>query len=107
MTTYCVRLPLKHDFFPGEIVGIYSAKNRDELIDLVDECTDPIGLEFAVMPSGGIYWPGRGPIVTDLYKSDPSNEGEVLARLNSGDLWVTDKWHDSFEALKFKPLFEE
>jgi hypothetical protein len=40
----------------NDLVGFYSAEDVDELIELVDDCTDVEACEYLELPSGGIYW---------------------------------------------------
>lgn len=51
MPGYLVRTSDERD-----LVGFFVAEDHDELIDLIDECTDPAGCEYLELPSGGIYW---------------------------------------------------
>ena len=45
MPNYIVRMSRNHD-----LVGVYSTKDIKELADIVDECTDPSGCQYAVLP---------------------------------------------------------
>jgi hypothetical protein len=48
---YLVRLIENRD-----LVGIYVARDMDQLLFLVDECTDIDGCEYVKLPAGGIMW---------------------------------------------------
>ena len=51
MNVYLVRLIEEQ-----EIVGVFAAKNINNLYDLVDECVSPYECEYAKLPEGGLCW---------------------------------------------------
>jgi hypothetical protein len=105
MSLYCVRLPETHPEHPGEIVGVFSASSKDELMDLVDECCDVWGLEYANLPSGGIMWEERGPRASDLYQELDEESESYKATLKTGNSSLTGRLHSAFrKGLKWKVL---
>lgn len=42
-----------------QVVGIFVAKDVDQLAVLIDECCDPSGCEYLPAGAGGIYQSGR------------------------------------------------
>ena len=105
MTLYCVRIPptCKDKDLADEIVGIFNAKSIWNLIALIDECCEPDGLEYAVMPEGGMYWSGRGPKIRDLYEYNEEGTKGPFATFSTGDGFSFAGMWD-FQELKFKPL---
>lgn len=66
--TYVVRLA-KEPGEPAELVGLFVARDSNELYWLIDEVTDPSDCEYARAPNGfGITWAdkGSGREVADL-----------------------------------------
>lgn len=55
MQAYFVRMNAKQNN-PHEIVGIFVAGSRNQLIDIVDECVDPDRCDFMPVGAGGLYW---------------------------------------------------
>ena len=103
MTLYCVRIPpnSENEEQADEFVGLFNASSALHLVYLVDECCDPSGLEYAVIPPGGIMWNGRGPKIRDLFRYD--GEDDVVATFETGDGYsLSERW--DFQALRFKPL---
>ena len=105
MTLYCVRIPpdAENKEAADEIVGLFNVRSLAELISVVDECCDPDGLEYAVMPVGGIMWSSRGPKIADLYRYNEEGTEGPYATFDTGCGYsFAGDW--DFQALKFKPL---
>jgi len=65
MNVYIVRLIDRK-----ELVGVFWADTIDDLVTLVDECTDPAVCEYRTAHRGGFYWPGLlSPMFDDICKS--------------------------------------
>jgi hypothetical protein len=62
MPTYLVRIIASRD-----LVGVFSADSIIQLIDIIDECTEPDACEYARLPPGGIMWTSPAtPIPIDV-----------------------------------------
>lgn len=104
MTLYCVRMAANHLNVPDEIVGIFSVRSLVELEYFVSEVCPPNETEYAVLPSGGMIWEGRGPKIADLYRLDEETE-ECVAVLGDERMSVSQQLQDAFsDGLRFKPL---
>jgi hypothetical protein len=74
-----------------DLVGFFSADNEDDLIDLVDECTEPEYCEYLELPSGGVYW--DSPAVAVPIGPSDDDETEEKITWNKADL--TDFWAEA------------
>lgn len=104
MTLYCVKMASSHPNVPDEIVGIFSAKTLQELAHLVDAVCNVRETEYAVLPSGGLIWEGRGPKVSDLYRWGNDDE-DFVATIRDGEVSLSERLQFAFtDGLRFKPL---
>lgn len=85
MNPYIVRLDgsQKH---PHELVGIFVAKDVEQLERLVDECCDTDGCEYMVLPEGGLYW-GDHVGFTVPYRGVDEDAPPKPAGASSTDSW--------------------
>lgn len=74
-----------------DLVGFFSADDEDDLIDLVDECTEPEYCQYLELPSGGVYWDSPA-VAVPIGPSDDDETEEKIA-WNKADL--TDFWAEA------------
>lgn len=94
MFIYLVRMVGTRD-----LVGIYFAYNEDELMMLIDECTDPGLCEFREIQSGGLFWSSPAVDIPLSYseddEADPDENGPIpIARASFTEGW----WLEFFDA---------
>ncbi|WP_441242505.1 hypothetical protein [Tardiphaga sp. 768_D3_N2_1] len=89
MPTYLVRIIETHD-----LVGVFSADNIVQLIDIVDECTEPDECEYTRMGPGGIMW-GSPAIPIPIAIPEDADGGEPDP-MPWGEASVTETWWDYF-----------
>ncbi|KZD20349.1 hypothetical protein A4A58_19100 [Tardiphaga robiniae] len=90
MPTYLVRIIETRD-----LVGVFSADNIVQLIDIVDECTEPDECEYTRMGPGGIMWASPAiPIPIAIPEDDDDGEPDPMpwapALLKLGGTTFTD-----------------
>lgn len=86
-----------------EAVGIFSAEDLDELLDLVDEVTDAPNCEYAEIESGGVVWLRKAaalPLSVDWEEAQPP----VLQLIGAPE--VTEAWFFALndDDLDYEPL---
>ena len=107
MSLYIVRLDDNVTDHKDELVGIFSASDIESLFWLVDECVSPTECEYAKLPDGGIFWPGRALTIKALAKHYEDNEDSSRMHwlLQCGfDISFTEGVDEAFDGLKFKPF---
>jgi len=69
MPAYLVRLIDTRD-----LVGFYFADAPDDLITIIDECTEVADCEYTELPDGGITWESPAiPVPIEIDKDDPND----------------------------------
>lgn len=89
MPAYLVRIIDTHD-----LVGVFSADNIDQLIILIDECTEPDACEYTRMGPGGLMWESPAvPIPVKLPQDDDGGEPDPVPW---AAVSVTEAWWNYF-----------
>ena len=92
MKAYLARLNAKQQH-PYEIVGVFVARDRDQLLDLVDECTDVYAVDITELGAGSIFWAGRADMRLPMnLERNPDFNGLP------GGATVSELWSDKFFA---------
>lgn len=106
LTPYAIRLAEDR-----QVVGIFVARDLDELAYLVDQCTDPSGTEYLRLGIGGVYvggpttaqWPAREK--PDEHGDPFDVEPEDIAPFNGAEL--DDFWWLDMDNGDWIPLVTE
>jgi hypothetical protein len=89
MPTYLVRT-IKH----LDLVGVFYARDTDELALIVDECTDPGSCEYQRMKTGGIMWTSPAiPVPIETPEDADGTEDDPIPWSGAS---LTESWFDSF-----------
>jgi hypothetical protein len=89
MPTYLVRT-IKH----LDLVGVFYARDTDELALIVDECTDPGSCEYQRMKTGGIMWTSPAiPVPIETPEDANGTEDDPIPWNGAA---LTESWFDSF-----------
>lgn len=102
-TAYLVRLMNSRD-----LVGFFVAEDLNELIDLIDEGTDPGACEYLELPSGGIFW--DSPAVAIPIEADENDDPKASIPWSKADLtwsWSGPIFVDDEEEQDWMPLFAD
>jgi hypothetical protein len=90
LKVYFVRLISNRD-----LVGIFAARDVDELTDIIDEVTDPWSCEYRVMRPGAIYWTSPAiPVPIDVPEDDEMIGDEDP--IPWADVSYSELWYDYF-----------
>jgi hypothetical protein len=77
-----------------DLVGVFFARDTDELMMLVDECTDPGACEYQRMKTGGIMW--TSPAIPVPIETPEDADGTEDDPIPWNGASLTESWFDSF-----------
>jgi hypothetical protein len=97
MTVYIVRIRGSN-----ELVGIFWCENRYELFWLVDEFRSPCHCEYRIAHSGGMYWQGRIPPMSEYGEATTDEEVETYDKAISKEVSFCESTHEDLLYSKVK-----
>jgi len=102
MPAFLVRLIKNRD-----LVGFFAADDLIDLMDTVDECTDPGACEYAELPLGGIMWSSPAKAIPLIPGLEDGSEPEPMPW---GGAELTELWWNfvyGFAEVEWIPFDDE
>lgn len=90
MKAYLVRLRDRAELRSHELVGVFVARDLDDLFWLIDQCVDPYACEYRRLSEGGFYMGGEAAVVPAC----PDDEDEPVDWLAGASL--CGQWWSAF-----------